>query len=403
MSSYKYVVITPEGKRKKGTLEAANIEAASTELRAGGDTIVSLSVASVMEKDIDIHIGKIVKPRELSVFCRQFESVLKSGVTVIEALDMLAEQSENKSFKKAIEEVRDSVQKGESLADAMAEHPKVFPEIMVHMITAGEASGGLDVAFARLASYFEKSAHLSGVIAKSMIYPIILICVIIVVVIIMMVKIVPTYTESFDEIGGAELPGITLAVMAVSDALVHNWYIILGVIALAVIFIREMKKTERGAVFFGKLALKTPLVGKLTIKNASAQFARTLSTLMASGIAIVDALAIIEKIIKNQIVKQVLQGTQKQVTEGIALSIPLQESGVFPPMVYHMVGIGEKTGNLEEMLDKIADYYDEEVEMATESLLAALEPLIIILMALIVVPIILAVMLPMFSLYDAVG
>lgn len=403
MASFKYELITKEGKRKKGTIDAADEEAARKDLKRDGATIISLASANVLEKDIEIHIGKIVKPREMSVFCRQFQSVLKAGVTVIEALDMLAEQTENKAFRKAIAESRDSVKKGETLAESMAQHPKVFPEIMIHMVAAGEASGGLDIAFDRLASYFEKSSKISGLIVKSMIYPIVLICVIVVIVIIMMVKIVPTFTSTFNDLGAGELPGITKAVMAVSDAFVNNWYIMLAVILLVVFFIKGFKSTERGAILFGKLGLSFPLVGNLTIKNASAQFARTLSTLMASGISVVDGIGIVEKILKNQIVKQVLKRAQKKVTEGVALSIPLEESGVFPPMVYHMIRIGEDTGNMEEMLEKIADYYDEEVEMATASLLAALEPLIIILMAVIVVPIVLAIMLPMYSIYDAVG
>lgn len=402
MANYKYEIVTPEGKARSGTLEASNEETAQMLLRSEGNLIVSLSVASALEKDIDIHIGKVVKPRELSIFCRQFQSVLNAGVTVIEALEMLGEQTENKQFKAAIEGVRDSVQRGQTLADAMAAYPKIFPAIMIHMIAAGEASGGLDVAFDRMGTFFEKEAHLKGMIVKSMIYPIILIIVIIAVVIILMVKIVPTFTDTFDEVG-AELPGITLAVMGISDALIHNWYWMLGGLVIAAIVLREFKKTEWGAVFFGKLGLKMPLFGNLTIKSAAAQFARTLSTLTASGIKLVDALTIVEKIMSNEMVKRTLREAEKQVMEGISLSIPLAESGVFPPMVHHMVKIGEETGNMEEMLDKIAEYYDEEVEMATQALLAALEPLIIILMALVVVPIILAVMMPMYSLYDAIG
>lgn len=402
MPGYKYEIITPTGKTKTGTLEAANEEAARTELKTAGNTVVFLTAAGIMEKDIEIHIGKVVKPRELSVFCRQFESILNAGVTVVDALTMLSEQSENKRFQLAVGQVRDSVQKGASLADAMAEHPKIFPSLMVHMIAAGEASGGLDIAFARLGTFFEKDAHLKGMIAKSMIYPAILICVIIGVVIIMMVKIVPTFTDSFAEVG-AELPGITLAVMAISDGLLHNWHWILGGAAVFVFFMAELKKTERGAMFFGSMQLKLPLFGKLTIKSASAQLARTLSTLLSSGVPLVDAIDIVQKIMKNHIVRSVLVTTEKSVRDGIPLSVPLKESGVFPPMVYHMIGIGEETGNVEDMMDKIADYYDEEVQMATEGLLAAIEPLIIILMALIVVPIILAVMMPMFSLYNAVG
>lgn len=246
MASYKYEVVGADGKPKTGTIEAVNMEVASAELKSGGNTIVSIARANAFNKDLEIHIGKAVSVREMSVFCRQFESVLNAGVTVVEALDMLSEQTENKPFANAIAEVRDSVQRGETLAVAMAEHPKIFPNLMVQMVAAGESSGGLDKAFSRVGSQFEKEAHLKGLIIKSAIYPVILILVIIVVVAIMMIKIVPTFTSQFDEVGG-KLPGITLAVMAVSDFFVHSWYFIVAIIAGIAVFIHAWKKTEGGA------------------------------------------------------------------------------------------------------------------------------------------------------------
>lgn len=402
MPSYKYEVIGPDGKPQTGTIDASNLEVATAELKSGGNTIVSLSKANAFNKDLDIHIGKAVSVRELSVFCRQFESVLNAGVTVIEALNMLAEQTENKTFKSALEDIRDAVQKGDTLSAAMAEFPKIFPPLMVQMVAAGEATGGIDKAFSRMGGQFEKEAHLKGLIVKSAIYPIILILVIIVVVAIMMIKIVPTFTAQFDEVGGT-LPAITRAVMAISDFFVNSWYYMLAIIVGLVIFFKEFKKTENGAIIMGRLALKFPMVGKLNIKTASASMTRTLATLMGSGIQLVDALGLVTDMMKNQIVKNALKKAQEEVSRGIPLSTPLQETGVFPPMVYHMIEIGEETGNMEDMLDKIAEYYDEEVEMATQSLLAVMEPMIIIVMAVIVVPIVLAIMMPMYSLYDSIG
>ena len=402
MASYKYEVVGADGKPKTGTIEAMNMEVASAELKSGGNTIVSIARANAINKDLEIHIGKAVSVREMSVFCRQFESVLNAGVTVVEALDMLSEQTENKPFANAIAEVRDSVQRGEPLAVAMAEHPKIFPNLMVQMVAAGESSGGLDKAFSRVGSQFEKEAHLKGLIIKSAIYPVILILVIIVVVAIMMIKIVPTFTSQFDEVGG-KLPGITLAVMAVSDFFVHSWYFIVAIIAGIAIFIHAWKKTEGGAHILGKFILKVPLVGPLSIKTASSRMTRTLSTLMGSGVQLVDALGLVTEMMGNAVVKQALKDATEEVSRGIPLSKPLADSGVFPPMVYHMIEIGEETGNMEDMLDKVAAYYDEEVESATEALLAAMEPLIIIVMAVIVVPIVLAIMMPMYSLYDSIG
>ena len=402
MASYKYEVVGADGKPKTGTIEAMNMEVASAELKSGGNTIVSIARANAFNTDLEIHIGKAVSVREMSVFCRQFESVLNAGVTVVEALDMLSEQTENKPFANAIAEVRDSVQRGETLAVAMAEHPKIFPNLMVQMVAAGESSGGLDKAFSRVGSQFEKEAHLKGLIIKSAIYPVILILVIIVVVAIMMIKIVPTFTSQFDEVGG-KLPGITLAVMAVSDFFVHSWYFIVAIIAGIAIFIHAWKKTESGAHILGKFILKVPLVGPLSIKTASSRMTRTLSTLMGSGVQLVDALGLVTEMMGNAVVKQALKDATEEVSRGIPLSKPLADSGVFPPMVYHMIEIGEETGNMEDMLDKVAAYYDEEVESATEALLAAMEPLIIIVMAVIVVPIVLAIMMPMYSLYDSIG
>lgn len=402
MASYKYEVIEPDGAAKKGTLESSSMEAALAELKAGGSVVVSIARATALNKDMDIQIGKAVSVRELSVFCRQFESVLNSGVTVIDALNMLAEQTENKRFRGALEDVRDSVQKGETLKKAMGQHPEIFPNLLIQMIDAGETSGGLDKAFNRMGAQFEKDAHLKGLIVKSMIYPIILIMVIIVIVAIMMLKIVPTFTASFDQVGGS-LPGITVFVMGVSDFFVHSWYIMLAVIAGIVIFFNALKHTETGAMLIGRVALKLPLIGKLKIKMASAQMTRTLATLMGSGIQLVDAIHLVTDMMGNAIVKQSLKKAEEEVVRGIPLSKPLADSGVFPPMVYHMIEIGEETGNMEEMLNKIAEYYDEEVEMATQSLLAAMEPLIIIVMAVIVVPIVLAIMMPMYSLYDNIG
>ncbi len=402
MASYKYELIGPDGKAKSGTIEAASMEVATAELKAGGGVVVSITRANAFNKDLEIHIGKVVSVRELSVFCRQFESVLNAGVTVIEALNMLAEQTENKQFRAALEDVRDSVQKGETLSHAMGQHPKIFPDLMVRMIEAGETSGGLDKAFNRVGSQFEKEAHLKGLIIKSAIYPIILVIVIIVIVAIMMIKIVPTFTESFDEVGG-QLPGITRAVMGVSDFFVHSWYFMVLGVAAFVVFIKALQKTENGALFLGRLGLHLPLVGQLNIKTASARMTRTLSTLMGSGIQLVDALHLVTDMMSNEIVKRVLRKAEEEVTHGIPLSKPLADSEVFPPMVYHMIEIGEETGNMEDMLDKIAEYYDEEVEMATQTLLAAMEPMIIIIMALVVVPIVLAIMMPMYSLYDSIG
>lgn len=402
MANFRYEVMQADGKKRKGVIEANNREAAAEDLKKNGDFILTLVDAGALGKEIEFSIGSKVKPKELAIFCKQFESILSAGVTIIEALQMLAEQTENKAFKAAIEDVHDRVQRGETLAGAMSNHAKVFPEIMIQMMNAGEASGSLEISFHRLSIQFDKEAHLKSLIAKSMVYPIILILVIIGVVAIMMIKIVPSFTSTFDELGG-NLPGITLAVMAVSDFFVAYWWVMILVIVIAVFVIREVGKTEKGALLYGKIMMKAPLFGNLTVKSASASLTRTLSTMLASGITLVDAMEIVARIMSNAVIKATMMKAQKDVTQGVALSVPIRESGVFPPMVHHMIKIGEETGNMEDMLDKVADYYDEEVEIATQGLVAAMEPLIIIVMAGVVVPIILAVMMPMLSIQSAIG
>lgn len=401
MATYKYQLIDQNGKTKKGTIEANDELTARQSLKPDG-TLVSIEMAGALDKEINISIGAPVKPKELAIFCKMFKSILAAGVTVIEALGMLAEQTENKKFKAVIETVHDDVQKGETLSGAFAKHPKYFPEMMIQMTAAGEASGSLEVSFERLSTHFEKDAHLKALIGKSLVYPIILICVIVGVVIIMMTVIVPQFTSTFDDIG-AELPGITKAVMAVSDFIVSKWFIMIAIVAGVVAGIIALKKTERGAYLFGQLGLKAPLFGNLTVKSASARLTRTLSTLVASGMSLVEAIHITAKIMTNEVVKQAMFKAEQDVMQGIPLSTPILESEVFPAMVPQMIKIGEETGSLEDMLSKIADYYDEEVEMATEALVAAMEPLIIIVMAGTVLPIILAVLMPMFSLYDSIG
>jgi type IV pilus assembly protein PilC len=402
VAQYNYVAIEKDGKEKKGSIEAANIEAAKSSLKADGLLPISVSEPNLLNKDINISIGAAVKPRELGVFCRQFQSILEAGIPVTNALQMLGEQTENKAFAKAIEETRLSVEKGETLAGAMQANPKIFPSMLINMIEAGEATGNLEVSFERMAVQFEKESRLKAMVAKAMVYPVILIVVIIGVVLLMMVKIVPTFISTFDDIGG-ELPAITKAVMAVSNFLVHTWYYLLIALVVLVVAYRMFAATEKGAIFLGRLALKVPLFGPLNIKTASARLTRTLSTLLASGISLNTATELSAKQMSNRVVQRVMESAKDDVERGVPLSRPIQASGIFPPMVYHMLQIGEETGNMETMLDRVADYYDEEVEMATEALTSAMEPLLIIMMAVIVVPIILAILMPMFSIYSAIG
>ena len=400
LAAFNYVAVTAAGKQKKGSMDAANEDAVRSALKAEGLIPISVEVPNALNRDININIGKKVKVRDLSIFCKQFQSILHAGVTVIQALQMMTDQTENKYLRKALNDVRILVEKGENLADAMREQDDIFPPILVNMVEAGEASGSLETSFERMSTHFEKSAKTAGMVRQAMIYPCVLLVVIIAVVAIMLIKIIPGFEETFAD-AGTELPAITKVVMAISRALIHWWPIVVAVVVAAVVAIRIFIKTESGAIFFGRFTLKIPLVGDLVVKSASAQLARTLSTLMSSGIPLVNAIEIVTKIMSNRIIQKVLEETKKDVERGIPLSQPIEASGVFPPLLYNMAHIGEETGNIEEMLNHAADFYEEEVEEATKAVTAVMEPAIIIVMAAVVVPIMLAIMMPMMAIYSA--
>lgn len=398
MNSYSYLVIDKQGKEKKGTMDAANEDIVKAFLKAEGNLLISISPQNIFTKDIQINLGNPIKPRDLSVFCRQFVSILSAGVSIINALDMLSEQTENKVLSKAIKNVQTSVEKGETLANAMIAEKKIFPRLLIHMVEAGEASGDLETVFERMAEHFEKDTKLKAQVKKAMIYPMVVGCVAIIVIFVMMLVVIPNFVGIFQDMN-MELPAMTRMVIGMSDFVKGKWFLILLVIAFAVFGFYLTKKSDTGKFFLGKLALKLPLFGKIITKSNSSRFARTLSTLLTAGIPMVEALDITAKTLDNVIAKQVLFTAKDDVIKGFPLSNPIRVSGVFPPMVCQMIKIGEESGNLESMLEKLADYYDEEVKIATESLTAVLEPMIIVVLALVVGVLIMAIMQPMMSMY----
>lgn len=398
MPGYTYVAVNEKGKEKRGRMDAENRDAVSQQLKKDG----LFKEQGALNKDIDFSIGKKVRPRDLSVFCRQFVSITQAGVPMKEALQMMTEQTENKWLKKAIADVLVNVEKGNTLADSMAAIPDIFPPMLVNMVAAGESSGSLEMSFNRMATHFEKEAKLKATIRKATIYPIILICAVIGVIAVMLLYVIPIFIDMFADLD-IEMPALTMGVMNVSKWTASHWYVILAVVAAVVIIYRLIYGTEQGRLKIDYIKMKIPLFGKLTVKSACAQFARTMSTLMAAGISTTECLDTVTKIINNIHYKNALQKAKEEVMKGIPLSEPLAASEVFPPMVYHMTGIGEETGNMEEMLNKLADYYDEEVEITTQSVLAAMEPLIIVFMALIVGTLVIAVLMPMRTMYDGLG
>jgi type IV pilus assembly protein PilC len=400
MAKYGYEAINKAGKEVKGSMDAVDEDEVKSKLRSQGLTVVSIKGQNILTQDINIQIGGYPTTRDLSVMCRQFVSMNKAGVTIMETLRMLCEQTENKRLKDALNEVRIGIEKGDTLAQALSEHPKVFPDLMVNMVAAGEASGTLHIALDRVSTQLEKSSKTQALVKKAMIYPIAVLLVSIVITIVMLVVVIPNYESMFADLG-TELPAITKFYVALSDGLINYWFIVIPIIAAAIFGIVAFSKTITGKHFFGMLALKIPVLKNMTVKSASAQMARTLGTLLGSGVSLVEATNIVSGIMGNIYFKEALKDAADQVSIGMPLSRPLEDCGLFPPMVYHMLRIGEESGNTEEMLDKLADYYDEEVEMAVQSLMAAMEPMIIVVLAVVVGGLVAACMAPMLTMYQA--
>lgn len=403
MESFSYKAVSAAGKDVKGSVEAESREEAARKIKEQGLIPVSIGKQGALDKDVNIPIfkGKKIPARDMSVFCRQFASILKAGVSVINALEMLAEQTENKKLKEAIVNTQSNVEKGESLSDSMRQND-AFPSILIDMVRAGEASGSLENSLTRMAIQFEKDAKLNGIVKKAMMYPIVLICVMIGVVIVMLTFVIPSFMTMFEDLD-SELPATTKAILAMSNSLKNYWYIYIIVVVGIVVGIQMYKRTDNGKHNLDKLKLKIPVFGVLQTKSACASFARTMSTLLQAGMPMIDALEISASTMKNVLFYDGLQKVKNGVSLGLPLSNQLKATGLFPPMVVHMVGIGEETGNVEEMLTNSATYYEEEVEVQTQTLTSLMEPIIIVLMALVVVMLIMAIYQPMIQLYNTLG
>lgn len=400
MADWGYVAIDKSGKEIKGSTQGNSEEQITRELKSQGLIVLEVTEQNVMTKDITFDFGGAPTPRDLGVFCRQFSSIMRAGVTIIDALNMLAESTENKKLQAALYAVRADVEKGETFGDSLAKHPKVFSELMIQMAKAGEASGSLEISMERMAVQFERSAKTKALIKKAMIYPIVVAVVAVAVVVVMLVVVIPSYMEMFEQLD-TKLPGITLMVVAMSDFIQAYWYILVPIIIGIVFAIKTFAKTYMGKHVFGKLQLKIPAVQNLVVKSAAALMARTLSTLLSAGVPLIEAVDIVSDTMTNIWFKEALKQAVQEIMVGAPLSQPLRSSGLFPPMVHHMIRIGEEAGSTEEMLDRLADYYEEEVELAVQSLMAAMEPMIIIVLAGIVGFLIGAVLAPMVTMYSA--
>ena len=396
MANFRYQIIDSKGKMSEGIVEAATIGEASRKLKQDGKYIASLSLDKGKGlANMEIGSPKL-KTKDLVIISRQLASLLSAGITVVRSLDMLYQQLESKKAKKCIGDIYESVQSGRSLSEAFAEQRGIIPNIMISMISAGEESGRLDEVMERLAEHFAKDSKLKNKISSAMVYPKILAGLTLAISVGLLTFLVPKIGDTIKELGG-DLPGLTKFLLNFSDSIVHYWYIYIAVIGLAVYGFKLWRSSDKGAVQWATLMLKMPVVGKSTKMNASARFTRTVATLLKSGISVLQAVEITEKSLDNVVLQKKLADARVEIRKGTSLSRSIRDITEFPPMIYAMVSIGEESGTLDTILERAADYFEDEADAATAKMVSALEPVMIIIMAIIVGTVVGGIGMPIFT------
>ncbi|MCR5340635.1 MAG: type II secretion system F family protein [Saccharofermentans sp.] len=396
MPNFRYQVIDAAGKKSEGLIEAASIGEATRKLKTDGKYISSLTLDRGSDL-ANINIGSpMLKTKDLVLITRQLASLLSAGITVVRALDMLYQQLESKKAKKCIGEVYESVQGGRSLSEAFREQKGVIPNIMISMIAAGEESGRLDEVMERLAEHFQKAQKLKNKISSAMVYPKILAGLTGAVSIGLLTFLVPKIGDTIVSLGG-QLPALTKALLAISKSLTTWWYIYIAVVVMIVYGFKLWRSSDKGSEQWSYMMLKMPIVGKATTMNAAARFTRTVSTLLKSGISVLQAVEITEKSLDNVILEKKLAEARVEIRKGTSLSKSIRGITEFPPMIYAMVAIGEESGTLDSILDKAADYFEDEADSATAKMTAALEPVMIIILAIIVGTVVGGIAMPIFT------
>ncbi|MFA4947188.1 MAG: type II secretion system F family protein [Candidatus Krumholzibacteriia bacterium] len=391
---------TPTGEMLSGELASENKQELINTLRKR-----KIIITTIREKPKEIKMnfgfGSRITTRDLGVFTRQFATMINAGLPMVQCLDILSSQMDKPVFKKIVSDVMYDVEAGSTLAEALRKQP-CFSDLFVNMIEAGEAGGILDVILNRLAVYLEKADALVKKVKGAMTYPVVVFSVCIGASIFMLIFIIPTFAQMFKDFGG-ELPMPTKIVMGLSNFLKANWWLLVGVTVGAAIALRRYYKTVAGHYRIDKLSLRMPILGSVIRKAAVARFTRTLGTLVSSGVPIMNGLEITARTSGNKVVEEAILKTRTSISEGNTIAEPLKESGVFPPMVVQMIGVGEQTGALDEMLEKVADFYDSEVDAAVNALTSIIEPIMIVVMGGIVGGMLIAMYLPMFKLVSVVS
>jgi type IV pilus assembly protein PilC len=401
MAIFKYEIFDGAGKATKGIIEAPSIAEAQKMLRADGRYISSIAPdngSSIM----NLQIGSPrLKTKELVIICRQLSSLLGAGITIIRALDMLYQQMESKKAKAVIGSVYENIQAGKTLSEAFAEQSKALPDIMLSMIAAGEESGRLDEVMVRLSTHFEKEAKLKNKVGAAMVYPTILAIVTVLITLGLMIFIVPQFAKTLQELG-TPLPGITRLVMGMSNNLITFWYIYLVLAIAFSIFWKAYRRSEKGGLAWDRFKLKVPVVGKSVKATAAARFTRTMSTLLRSGINVLESMEITSRALGNRYLQARLYDSRNDIRKGASISRSVRNISEFPPMIYAMIAIGEESGTLDTILDRAADFFEEEADAATAKMTAAMEPLMIVIMAIVVVFVVGACGAPIMSMMTSI-
>lgn len=399
MSTYQYSAKDKTGRSVTGTLEVASETEAVAILH--NKELIVISLKSARKKTFSVGAAK-VKSEDLVIFSRQLATMIDAGIPLVQSLGILGEQIESPGLKNVVLTVRKDIEAGMSFCDALAKHPRIFSELFINMTRAGEASGMLDEVLDRLATYLEKSAALNRKIGSSLVYPAVVVVMAILITSVLLLKVVPTFKGIFESLGGV-LPLPTRILIGISDSLSKYFLLIVGSLTAAGFVFTRYINTQKGRYNFDKFKLKIKVLGVLFTKVALAKFARTFSTLIKSGVSIISALDIVAKTSGNKVVEESVMKCRTAVHNGESIAAPLLKSGVFPPMVCRMIGVGEQTGQLEKMLTKIADFYDEQVDAAVSGLTSLIEPLVIAFLGVVIGGIVISLFLPIFKITELIS
>ena len=404
MATFAYVGRSKSGAVKKGELVAKSRDEAVEQLRKQSVVVTSLEEKAAKE-GFSFKLGSGVSEKDLVVFTRQFGTMINAGLPLIQCLEILSNQSENAALRKSVGEIKVQVEGGSTFSDALRRHPKVFDDLYVNMVHAGEVGGLLDTILGRLSKYIEKAMKLKGQIKSAMVYPASILGIAFIVIAVLMIFVIPVFEKMFKDMSGGKvaLPGPTQLVIDMSNFAQSSWYIILGGVILGVVAFKKYYATAKGKYQIDKLLLKLPVFGDLVRKASVAKFTRTLGTLITSGVPLLDALTICAKTSGNKIIEEALVNARVSISGGKTISEPLAKSQVFPKMVTHMIAVGESTGALDAMLGKIADFYEDEVDQAVASLTALLEPMMMVFLGVLIGFIVVAMYLPIFTMAQAIS